>query len=588
MRSFVPSAASSASGSTAALELDFGSAPLLDWLPDETLFSLCSRQHSFWGYGHSWNTAKLLFGGRASGTHHDFPNCLDQLLGRVGPVWGPVGEIAESRTLLRFYRPFLSMDEVRNAIAAMRSPSVAHLKMKLGILTSRFRANHPLKSCPICRGQDEAEQGCSYWHLMHQYPGVWACHRHGVPLEESLIKSSGVGRFLWALPAADKSGHRALVPDDGVLARWQSLAEFTVALANSKQPPGWLYADRIQEAMLAEVRHRGWMTSGYGLRIRFMADDFYEYCRAFKNIREFDGLPQTLTDAERHLGRLLRPLRTGTHPLRLITAAHWLFGKADSLHAALEGHDDRLKPETEGERGRPEADPSLRQEALTRLVAGTPPSAVAREMGVDVRTAQAWAAQQGIEVRRRASLLRPDKLADLKTDLESGMEKAECAARSSVSVSTVNRILRTEVGLHSKWQQARNSRARSSARGSWEELREVHGHQGIKFMRAVEPAVYAWLYRNDLAWLRENQPETKLKQDNGSRLSWDARDLALKAAVDVAVLAIRESAPGRSLKLWQVYQLVPDLKAKLAKLDRMPLTSKALERALAKPKVRLR
>lgn len=52
----------------------FESTPLLDWLPDETLFSLVSRIHSMSGHGEDWRTSLLLFGTRHTGIHHDLPN----------------------------------------------------------------------------------------------------------------------------------------------------------------------------------------------------------------------------------------------------------------------------------------------------------------------------------------------------------------------------------------------------------------------------------------------------------------------------------------------------------------------------------
>ena len=47
---------------------------------------------------------------------------------------------------------------------------------------------------------DLAKYGWRYWHLAHQYPGVWACAEHGTFLRESNIKATGVGRFQWHLP----------------------------------------------------------------------------------------------------------------------------------------------------------------------------------------------------------------------------------------------------------------------------------------------------------------------------------------------------------------------------------------------------
>lgn len=40
---------------------------LLPWLPGETLFSLCSRQHRLWGYSLSSRSTEIMFGGKRTG-----------------------------------------------------------------------------------------------------------------------------------------------------------------------------------------------------------------------------------------------------------------------------------------------------------------------------------------------------------------------------------------------------------------------------------------------------------------------------------------------------------------------------------------
>src|SRR3546814_4771453 len=47
------------------------------------------------------------------------------------------------------------------------------------LLTSRFRANHPLKACPACMTKDLDDHQTTYWRLDHQFPGVWHCPVHG-------------------------------------------------------------------------------------------------------------------------------------------------------------------------------------------------------------------------------------------------------------------------------------------------------------------------------------------------------------------------------------------------------------------------
>ncbi|MGB6100363.1 MAG: TniQ family protein [Comamonas sp.] len=148
---------------------------LLSWLPDETFFSLVSRHHQLWGHVTAAQTSQLMFGSARAGVHHDLPNSLGAFAQRTNALLGEVDSIARERTLLNFYAAFAPPNETANAVACMSGASVAHLKLRLGILTSRFRANHPLKACPQCMEQDLRETGWAYWHLKHQFPGVWMC-----------------------------------------------------------------------------------------------------------------------------------------------------------------------------------------------------------------------------------------------------------------------------------------------------------------------------------------------------------------------------------------------------------------------------
>ena len=47
-------------------------------------------------------------------------------------------------------------------------------------------------------------------------------------------------------------------------------------------------------------------------------------------------------------------------------------------------------------------------------------------------------------------------------------------------------------------------------------------------------------------------------------------------------LELHEAEPDRRIKLFQIYQRLPELKAKLFKMDRLPLTRSALYSVLGK------
>lgn len=95
--------------------------PLLEWLPGETFYSLCSRHHRFSGFATSADTTQALFGHRRSGSQHDFPSRLDAFVERTEGVHGDAERIARERTLLSFYVPFLAAPVVGDAVLSMES-----------------------------------------------------------------------------------------------------------------------------------------------------------------------------------------------------------------------------------------------------------------------------------------------------------------------------------------------------------------------------------------------------------------------------------------------------------------------------------
>ncbi|KRD20246.1 hypothetical protein ASE39_25460 [Acidovorax sp. Root267] len=74
----------------------------------------------------------------------------------------------------------------------------------------------------------------------------------------------------------------------------------------------------------------------------------------------------------------------------------------------------------------------------------------------------------------------------------------------------------------------------------------------------------------------------KAARSSGRRVDWDTRDSELSIQVrQVALHLVTEDAVKR-IKLFQLYQKIPELKAKLSKLDRLPLTRSAIYSALGK------
>ncbi len=558
---------------------------LLSWLPDETFFSLISRHHSLWGHTTPAQTCRLLFGSTRAGTHHDFPNCLGLFVQRTNALLGDARSIAKERTLLKFYGAFAVPDETENAIACMSGSSVAHLKLRLGILTSRFRANHPLKACAQCMEQDLRETGWAYWHLTHQFPGVWVCTAHEQPLLQSILKANGVERFHWVLPhlselaptiaeSCNEASHSALV----------GLAELIGDLVRTgeRQP---LLREKLHEIYRSELLRCGCLTAAGNLRTPQIAQAFLSHCQPLRYISELAALPEDPAGMEVQLGRLLRPPRSGTHPLRHLLIIHWLFGDArkferamrDAATASTGSRQHRTQPAS------PADDP--RKDQLCNLVRehGHSLRKAARLVGVDTQTALVWAASGGIGVPRRPQKLTEDVRTKAIRDLRKGADKSRVATRAGVSVETITRLLLSDAQLHADWLSARSAKRRAQCQAEWLQLLQTCEGLGIKWMRQLEPRTYAWLYRNDRAWLNAHKPSAvpMSQRPRPPLVDWDARDERLSALVRDAGLTLMQEQGVRRIKFWQLCQLIPDLRAKQASLHRMPRTLDAVRATLA-------
>lgn len=344
-------------------------------------------------------------------------------------------------------------------------------------------------------------------------------------------------------------------------------------------------------AYRVELAQRGWLTESGSLRLAIIAESFFEYSLMLRFVPELEALPSTIEESKAQIGRLLRFMRSGTHPLRHILIIDWLFGNAGSflnlyrsLSEGVESVNDEMRDHIVGAHKDEKARALSEKMIQLMKIEGLSARATAKRLGIDTSTVIAWAAQHGIEISRRPKILKPDRRHLLIADLRKGMDKAVAAQNHGISVVTVTKMLLSEIGLHDAWLKARQKVTQSKNRKAWGKLLAEYGGLGTKIMRSMHPAVYAWLYRNDRAWLQENLPARRLDAQlkDKPRVAWDQRDLKLSAMVEAAVLEISSASGPSKIQLWQLYQRVPELKAKLSVLERLPLTRRVIERALGR------
>ncbi|WP_354533516.1 TniQ family protein [Ralstonia sp. 1138] len=200
---------------------------LSDWLPDETLFSLVSRQHSVSGNVCASTTCHEVFGVDRLGPDANIPRVLASFVAATGGRYGTAVEILLRHTVLPYYLPLASAKAHAEVWVALTSEECESTRYPLGQLTGRYGAHHPVKACPACMADDKARFGIAYWHRLHQLPSVWLCPKHRSVLRECVRKQEA---GTWAsLCMPDSCRWRSTAPREQMpladLELWASVVE---------------------------------------------------------------------------------------------------------------------------------------------------------------------------------------------------------------------------------------------------------------------------------------------------------------------------------------------------------------------------
>lgn len=565
--------------------------PILDWLPGETLFSLCSRYHFISGHRTPAQTCATLFGSARAGSAHDVPSNVQALVDRTDGSLGTAREIILEHTLLPFYFPFHSNLQCENWLIQVSTGSSPALKAQMGLAASQFGASHPLKACPICMQSDTRDFGVGYWHVDHQVPGVHTCPAHQTPLHFATDKVSGKDRFGWVLPHQAslksplanqvlKKGDRYLLAE-GAMALLRLPAHFTFAL------------DKLHTLYRGELVRQDFVQRTSS---RFNQKLFEHALSDFVAANSLTAFWPWLASAEsqRSLSvRLLRMChptspRVSRHPLNHLLLIALLFESwpyfwdaYDTVECGgrgFEGFERELPHIATKEAGN--SSEERKASLINAIRSGKSFSVAAKLNGVTVTTAMAWAAKEGISSPRRPKVINPDLRSNLIKQLQRGIDKATLATATNISVVSVTRLLLTEPGLHTQWRSARFSRALERSRKSWLRIIEAFPTASSNEWRRLDPTVYAWLYRNDRSWLQSSiSKRSQAAAVSSRRRDWLTRDEALAQAVRASALEWHLSHPGKRLTIGTICANVEGLRGKMSAISRLPLTRIAIQQA---------
>ncbi len=515
-----------------------GQFPRLDWLPDETLFSLCSRQHLVMGNLDPATTSTAVLGLSEKFIKHDIPCGIAALEQNEFHYWGNAESILLHHTIFSVFVPFQNKTKIEDAIKTIKGDRIDSLKYRLGLVSSGFGAEHPLKACPYCMREDMYAHGVAYWHLTHQYPGMLICPRHQAWLMVSTKSRRWSGRFEWSLPTQDCLVQQASSQKVWSRPAFLNLANNVIDLAAvgrvmSLEPRAVVATYRT--AMLQKGRSASLL-------------DRIEPLRRF---HLFDSLPEDEKSTDSFMNQLIRTPRRSIHPIKHLVLIDWLF---DDLHAFIEAY------KTEVAR--------LAQQVV---------SAPSRRPDEQVSLSNAAVQTKNTPRPKR---LKGRLKEDLLLKLGKGISKQELCKEFKITVSTINKLLRAHPVTNAQAIEARQAREIAEHRAEWQHLHGLHPELGVQALRNIIPSLYAWLYRNDKAWLMvEEQNFAKPAQVRKHSVDWEARDSRLLSTLRRACESIAELQRGPVTRA-DLYARVPMLSSCLENRDRYAMSRAYLSTVL--------
>lgn len=156
--------------------------------PGEALYSGAARYCDRMGFPTMRAAVDDLYGPGSAAAVVDLPCYLGHLAGNLPPEnCYTVDYLIDNHTLLPLYAPFLPTGRVAQLRAGMSASGGSSIHMRAGIMASSIPASSTLRFCPACVTDDRQQYGESYWHLVHQVPGVLLCPKHGALVQDSTV-----------------------------------------------------------------------------------------------------------------------------------------------------------------------------------------------------------------------------------------------------------------------------------------------------------------------------------------------------------------------------------------------------------------
>jgi len=523
--------------------------------PDELVYSLCARFVNRMQFPTVAGTMEALFGRQHAVAIVDLPHGLKVLVNSL-PQGHPVtvDGLIDNHTLLAYYGPFLQTKTYNGVREAMKGYLDRSVRVRCGLSTSRVRPPGHFRTCPVCDAENRETYGETYWNRLFQLSGVEVCPKHHVFLQASNLRLSPLPNRHQFISAESSTLTSVTTSIDPKKASHQIL----LGLAKATE---WLLQQRglnpglglLQRRYLELLRARGFIaTQGGSIRMRDLRRELNSYFTPQLLTLLHSTIPDT--SAAGWLGRLLHGPRTASSPLRHLLLLSFLRATPETLFSDV--------PADRSSHGSawPCLNPVCAQLKKPVITTYSVERIKKRKADAALFACPACGFTYGCYAWSKPAL-KPNFVRNYGPQW---MDRLEALWLDlSVSVKRIANVLGVDsktvkshalaLGLAFPRQGKRTATACGVyqrkpvqprftcelQRQEWLDLRAANRGAGTKRLRWLAPALYAWLYRHDHAWLCANRPAKRTRVVQRSRVDWKKRDEELAPLVTTTAIRLK-------------------------------------------------
>lgn len=564
--------------------------------PDEILYSILARYHIRSGNTSPKATLKELFNSQTTIATIDLPSNLDYLIKNLQLISNyQIEDLIYKHTLYPFYSPFLPPNRANQVLESMKGDYGGNIHTRAGIMASSMTMPKYFRFCPTCLEEDLNKYGESYWHRIHQAPGVLVCPFHRQILQNSIVSLQGFNRHEYYAASIKNCpvNSQEKIYNSETIDKLLILAQDILWVINNKLPSqelNWFrkrYINLMITNSLATVTGR--------VHQKRLLDNFLLFYGS--EVLNAVNSMVSYTDENNWVSSIVRKHRKSFHPIRHLLMMRFLqtspeeffqqnyeykpFGDPPwlCLNAAA---DHYRKPVI--------TNLSITLCCDTKKPVGTFSCACGM---VYCRTGP----DQNEEDKLRIGKIKAfGEVWEQKLKVLVEVEKLglrETARQLHVDARTVVRhVTRLQLKTHWRTEKEYNlvdsqeqeqvtfnsvSDERIKHRQIWIDLQSNYPEASKTELRQLAKAIYAWLYRNDRDWLNQNSPVLQVAVPSVPKVNWQQRDREILVKVQDAVKVILNADKPARITLCKIGKTI-GLVALLEKhLDQMPLTKAYLE-----------